>query len=482
MNLRSAQKYMKKIHFLGILLCIVLVPFLSTANTISIRGYFPKAQGETVFLLRYGDYISLNEEVVSQTVIDPDGNFYFQLSLEHPAPLLIEVAFYRTAFFAIPGKSYRIIAEEFRIEENGNPLRPESSIPCSIQGPETDSLLRALDASITYLLDTAAYEIYLKQNTTPLDRLAHEVLKSSDPLFRSSAAFYLATLYPGAHLPFGISTFSEIKPDYYSWYFFTWLDDYLSKSLTRDNPLAARSDFTRNLVQVVNKEENLSKFRELIRQHFHIEDSTLAEYVTLAALKVLYRTPVYQNSQVLSLIRQFKAAPFSQVLQRMAENLVQRFTLLSPSTPLPSFTTYTLSGDTLRVDQLKGKPLYLVFARKNCSSCLNSLELLRPLYDRFKGKWEIIAFFTSHDTASEAAVIRKMLYPWPVIIAGRDYNLLRTLRAYSLPLEALVNDKGEIVAWPAYRPGEGLEALLEKMLNPAAMPRRSPPVTPPRKY
>ncbi|MGC8865292.1 MAG: TlpA family protein disulfide reductase [Bacteroidales bacterium] len=452
------------------------------AKPVGIQGYFPLASGETVFVLRYSDYISLNEEVVAHTTIGPDGYFFVELSLEHPAPLLIEIAFHRVSLYAIPGKSYKVRSEEFQVQENANPLRPESIIPCAIHGPETDSLLRALDASIAALLDTAAYEIYLKQNVAPLESLTLKASENPDPMYRSCAAYYLATLYPGARLPLGLSSFNEIKPDYYSWYFFTWLDDYLSKSLTRDNPLAARSDFTRNLVQVVNKEENLSKFKERIQQHFNLRDSTLTDYVTLAALKVLYRTPVYQNTAVLSLIRQFAAQAASPPLARIADNLIQRFTWLAPSTLLPSFTTRTMSGDTLQAAQLKGRPIYLVFARQYCNSCLNSLELLRPLYDRFKGKWEIIAFFTSHDTASEAAFVRKMQYPWPVVIAGRDYDLQRTFRAYSLPLEALVNDKGEIVAWPAYRPGEGLEALLEKMLNPGVSPRKNSPVIPPRKY
>lgn len=473
---------MKRIPLLWTtILCMASFPFILMAKPVIVQGFFPLAAGESVYLLKYSDYISLNEEVVAQTVIGPEGNFLFQLSLDYPSPLLIEIAFHRISLYAVPGKTYEIRGEQFKVIENANPLRPESSIPCSIRGDETDSLLRALDASIATLLDTVAYEIYLKRNTAPLDTLVLKTLKNPDPLFRSCAAFYLSTIYPGAHLPFGSNSFNEVKPDFHSWYFFIWLDDYLNKSLTRDNPLAAKSELTRNLIQIVNKEENLQKFREILRQHFNIEDSELEGYLTLATLKVLYRTPVYQNSSVLSLIRQFAADASSRNLAPIAENLIQRFTWLSTSTPLPYFKAYSLKGDTLRSDRLKGRPLYLVFARHTCHSCLNSLELLRPLYERFKGKWEIITLFTSHDTAFEAAFVRKMQYPWPVVIAGRDYDLLRTLQAYALPLEALVDDKGEIMAWPAYRPGEGLEAMLEKMFNPAIPSRKNSRLTPPRK-
>jgi hypothetical protein len=67
-----------------------------------------------------------------------------------------------------------------------------------------------------------------------------------------------------------------------------------------------------------------------------------------------------------------------------------------------------------------------------------------------------------------------MNYPWPVVIAGMNYDFLRTFQAFSLPLEILVNENGNIVAWPAYRAGEGLEAVLKKLLSKQPNPPKTP--------
>jgi hypothetical protein len=447
------------------------------AQPVSISGHFPGAAGETAFLHGYSDFMSKNEVVVASTVIDKEGHFAFTLNIDHTSPFFLEIGFYRVSFYAVPGTSWVFSSRDFQVRENGNPLLPQSYLPCEIKGPRTDSLLRRMNAQISVLLDTAAYEIYLKQNTGPIDSLVYKTLKaySSDREFIEAASYYLPTLYPGARLPLGISSLGEIKTPTHSFYFFEWLDDYLSKSLTRENPLSAGSGLTRNLIQAVNKDEDLPSVKYFLSQHFGVEDPLMTDLLTLASLKVFYRTPVYQNKSVLNLLRQMQASTLHNDIAFMAGNLIQRFTAGNQGTPLPDFKAISITGDTLSPSAARGKPLYIVFARQSCISCLNSLEMLRPLYDRYKDKFQIICFFTSHDTLSEANFIRSMNYPWPVVVAGRDYELLRTFRAYSLPLEILTNANGEINAWPAYRPGEGLEAILEKMLSKPSTPRLAPP-------
>ncbi len=456
---------------------LLLISTLLHAQPVSIKGMFPGAAGETVFVVGYSDFLSQNEEVVASTGIDKDGHFALTLNLDRPSPLFLEIAFYRVSFYASPGSSWLFSSDDFQVRENGNPLLPQSYLPCEVKGPQTDSLLRSMKAQVSLLLDTAAYEIYLKHNTSPIDSLVHKTLKelSSYKEFIEAASYYLPTLYPGARLPLGISSFKEIKNPGHPFYFYDWLDDYLAKSLTRENPLSAGSGLTRNLIQAVNKDENLQTVKNLLAQHFQVEDPMMIDLLTLAALKVFFRTPVYQNKSVLNLLRQVQASTRHANIAFMAGNLIQRFTEGNQGTPLPDFKVISLNGDTLSPSVAKGKPLYLVFARQSCISCLNSLEMLRPLYDKYKDKFEIICFFTSHDTLSEANFIRSMNYPWPMVVAGRDYELLRTFKAYSLPLEILTNANGEINAWPAYRPGEGLEAILEKMLSKPFTPRLAPP-------
>jgi len=67
-----------------------------------------------------------------------------------------------------------------------------------------------------------------------------------------------------------------------------------------------------------------------------------------------------------------------------------------------------------------------------------------------------------------------MNYPWPSVLGGRNYELLRAFEAYALPLEMLISPGGIIAAYPAYRVNEGLEITLQKMLM-RALPSGSLP-------
>ncbi|MDN5328560.1 MAG: hypothetical protein PWP35_347 [Bacteroidales bacterium] len=455
---------------------IFFLPVLTHALPVSLKGYFPKALGETVYIIGFKDFISQTEEILASTTIDANGYFQLTLKLDHPSPLILEIAFYRLSFYALPGSNWQFNSEQFQVTENGNPLLPQSTLPCYIHGPLTDSLLRNMNAQIADFLNSAAYEIYLKQNTAVLDTFTIKTLKINlfDKEFQEAASYQLATLYLGVRLPLGINAFHELQPKYQSWHFCNWLEDYLAKALTRENPLSANSGLTRDLIQAINQKEDLQTVRELLSQHFQIKDSLMEEVVTLAALKVFYRTPIYQNKSIINLIRQLKETTFNKDIAFIAENLVQRLTAFSPGNQVPPFELITQTGDTLNPATTKGKYSYFVFARKYCSSCLNSLELLRPLYERYKDKLQIICIFTSHDTLTESGFAKKMNYPWPVVIAGKNYDFLRTFQAFSLPLEILVNENGNIVAWPAYRAGEGLEAVLEKLLSKQPNPPKTP--------
>lgn len=122
-----------------------------------------------------------------------------------------------------------------------------------------------MNAQIADLLDSAAYEIYLKQNTTILDTSTNKTLKINlfDKKFQEAASYQLATLYPEARFPVGINSFHELQPKLQSWHFCNWLDDYLAKALTRENPLSANSGLTRDLIQAINQKEDLQTVRKL---------------------------------------------------------------------------------------------------------------------------------------------------------------------------------------------------------------------------
>ncbi|WP_246206600.1 redoxin domain-containing protein [Virgibacillus ihumii] len=83
----------------------------------------------------------------------------------------------------------------------------------------------------------------------------------------------------------------------------------------------------------------------------------------------------------------------------------------------PDFSLQTLSGDTFRLTDLRGKPVFLNFWASWCGPCKKEMPDMQKFYDKYKGKVEVIAV---NLTGSEIGVgkVRKYIdqygYTYPV--------------------------------------------------------------------
>jgi len=242
------------------------------------------------------------------------------------------------------------------------------------------------------------------------------------------------------------------------------MEDFFRKKLLIENSLTASSKVSRALIMAVNKSVTYHQLQDTISKFFGIEKLDAKELYTLVALKIFYSTPMFSNSSILYFLEQIRDDSHIESHKRMAQNLLERFTRLKPGSLLPDKVVKSYKGDSIRLREYSQKPLYIVFARKECLTCLANLEMLRPLSVKFKDQVNFLAIFTSHDTLADARTIEQMNYPWPSVLGGRNYELLRAFEAYALPLEMLISPGGIIAAYPAYRVNEGLEITLQKML------------------
>jgi len=453
-----------------------------SAREVIITGCFPLAAGEEVRLIQYKDFLSQVETVADVCRIDADGNFSLGMQCAAPQPVWVDVAFYRDRLFVLPGGKYHLHAETFSVRENGNPLLPRSVIGASISSltPQVrDSLLSGLEREIQGFLDTFSVQVYINRQEHLLDSFAtrsyRKYLSAGDAYTARAAACRLASLYPYARLPYGIESLSAMTADTNNYYYIEWLDDYLEKRLlkeARGKPSGLRS----SLIATVNKSGSYLRLQDTLARYLQISDSLYIGFLTLTAIKTMYPAPLFPTSQLLLFLRQIDSGNNHEPYRTIAKRLLDRYTAISRGSKLSEAVFTEISGDTLRFSQFRGKPLYIVFARPGCMSCLAGLESLRLLKERFGDRVHFLAMFTSHDTARAAQFVRTAAYPWPVAIIGRDYKLMYQLKAFGLPLEMLIGADGNILAYPAYRPEEGLEAVLLKLTGnkPLNMPRFNP--------
>ncbi len=459
--------------------------FLSPASAgeVIITGFFPRAAGEEVRLIRFADFLSQVEVIADVGRIDANGNFSLRMICSSPQPVWVDVAFYRDRLLVVPGGRYHLTADAFLVTENGNPLIPRSVIGAEVsrQAPDAlDSLLVGLENEIQGFLDTFSFQVYVNRQENLLDSFALRCYRKyasyGNPYLVRAAACGLVSLYPNARLPFQVESFSALTADTTHYFYMDWLEDYLGKRLLHASP-GAPSGLKRSLIATVNRSGSYQSLQDTLSLHLQIVDPVFSGLTTLMAIKTMYPAPLFPTSQLLLFLRQMDSAALRNPGLTMAGRLLTKYTALERGSRLPDTEFITTAGDTLRFSGFRGKPLYVVFARPGCMSCLTGLETLRVLKERFGDRVHFLALFTSHDSVRSAQLIYTAGYPWPSAIIGRNYPLMYQLKSFGLPLEMLVGADGKILAYPAYRPEEGLESVLLKLTGhrPANVPRFNPP-------
>ena len=470
---------MQKIRFFLLSLFVLCVfPGLQglqaqTPVNVFVTGTAPRIAGSRIWALTFSDYLSRNESIAAVDTIEPDGTFRLRFYLDSHAPVIIETAFYRETVFLHPGDTLLLDAGGFHPAENGNPFLEHAGWADRIQiiGTfRTDSLLALMEWKYSEWLGTLTHRLITPEDETRLDSL----VDSLSLMLRSGKDTVAAGLFrfisPGwffrSRLPEGISSLPEVEPEYENPYFFSWFEDYLEKRIVRELPTAHPPLDHRRLVGAANKADHFSSLGDTLANILNIRAEPLRELSLLVALKVMYSAPLYPSRQILQFLRQIRDGSVIAKHREMAGALYEKYTRLKPGTEVPSVDFVTIRGDTMNLRDMARTPVYIVFARPGCISCLASLEALRPLYERYHGKMQIVALFTSRDTLKDNDFLTKASYPWVTATVGLHDELLRALQAWGLPLEMLVSPGGSIAAYPAYRPEEGLEAVLEKMLSP----------------
>ena len=134
--------------------------------------------------------------------------------------------------------------------------------------------------------------------------------------------------------------------------------------------------------------------------------------------------------------------------------------------PLPDIALPSVSGDTLRLSDLKGKLVLLDFWASWCVPCRVANKGLGKIYEKFRDKgFEIYSVSLDEDRDDWIKAIRKDKIEWLQVIDDGGWEARTALEwnIYALPTSYLINAEGSIIAMDLE--GKALEKLLKEMLD-----------------
>lgn len=221
-----------------------------------------------------------------------------------------------------------------------------------------------------------------------------------------------------------------------------------------------------------NKNEPIQKLREEFSYWISMEDSLVRKYSRAIDL-ILNGDTMYQYEELTldnvqlnqasgNITPGINAIPGYITLKEYTP--YEREPLLQVSTQAPSWSLYSLSGDSVRLDDLKGKLVLIDFFYKSCYPCMQALPVLESLHERYIEKGLSVIGIDPFD--KDAEDLRKFLSK-----RGITYTILLSDKAFpkkykvsSYPTMYLLDENGNVLhSQIGY--GEGTEKKLEKIIE-----------------
>ena len=142
---------------------------------------------------------------------------------------------------------------------------------------------------------------------------------------------------------------------------------------------------------------------------------------------------------------------------------------LPEGSPAPEWSLPTLTGDTIRLADLKGKVVLLDFFYKSCAPCCAALPVLQSLHEKYKDKGFMMIGIDPIDDPEKdemADFLAKRGITYPILFSERE--LYQTYQVWLFPTLFFLDREGKIAKMHygfSKDMEEGLEADLVKLLE-----------------
>lgn len=141
---------------------------------------------------------------------------------------------------------------------------------------------------------------------------------------------------------------------------------------------------------------------------------------------------------------------------------------LAEGTPAPNWSLPTLTGDTVRLADLKGKVVLVDFFYKSCAPCCAALPILQSLHEKYKDRGVVVVGIDPYDDPVKremAEFLSNRGITYTVLFS--DHELSKAYRVHAFPTLFILDRDGKIVETHtgfSKEMGTELEEQLQKML------------------
>ena len=213
-------------------------------------------------------------------------------------------------------------------------------------------------------------------------------------------------------------------------------------------------------LELNDKIQETSKMFDIIQEYFKnetIRNEILKDIIRLQTSKLCINDTLFER---------FKTIYTDFLYVKEIENNYQSLKPLLKGNKAPNFKFIGLNGNSVCLNDFKGKYLLIDVWSTTCSPCIREFPYIEKLKQEFKGKdIEIIAACFSGESAWKSTLVKHGLTKGQYRVENGWNSDFRNdyLKSSGVPIYILINPQGLIIDARAPKPSEGLDKLINSL-------------------
>lgn len=454
---------------------LFMITFMLNGQSVTISGTASGAEGKMIRFYQTSDRITLIEKEIAETRIDGAAKFSATVDVKSTGLIKISIDLHEAEIFVIPANTYEIRIDPLDYKSNAeiNPFIESQNL--TIEFVREDPL--RLNSSIIKF--DSAYNDFVLKNFNNLyrahnisilndfkEKVTREFPDSTDQYFKDYMKYKIGSLeqVSKAMSPSQLMRvyFSDKPILYENVEYMDFFKLFFSKYMTAVSRQIKFTDYN----SILTKAGSYPNMLKAMQADTSLKRMDLRELVMLYGVWEMYGDPAYSNSAILSLLKDVASGSKFAEHRIIAADMTEALTKLKPGTDAPRFTLRDRNGKMVSLSDFSGKPVVLSFWTVYCQECLNQMELLKPVADKYHDKMAFVSISADKEFDKMTFFLgMKKDFSWTFLHIGESIDVLKEYNVKSYPLFLLIDKDGKILRFPASSPGEGLEAEIESIVN-----------------
>lgn len=437
---------------------VILFSQVRAQSLTEISGFAPAYVGKEIEVYQISDYITLREERIASSTVKEDSTFSLVFNLDETRKLILKSGNNKANMFANPSAKYEVLFPE---KSKYDPYNPSGNFVELIfygLGKE-DINYKVLE--FNRWNDEFVARYYTKNNADSkyfvarLDTFKMDVEKyykadTLDRYFNYHRKYTIAKLddlrFMGARNQYEkFDFYIHNTPIYYQneaymqyiMHFYEKLLPRISSELNNQVYLGILKSSPTAIARALSKEYTLSK------------QYKLRELIMLKTLAECYYDKDYPQTNILTILDSVSKGALFPENKLVAQNIRFRLTELSSGSKAPDFLLKDGAKD-VTLHSFQKKYLYLFFADPSSVDNMKQMNLLKPIYERYKDNFSFVMVYKDKPEI-DAAKLKNEL-PWQVIPAKESNSIFKNYNVVNYPYYMLIDPFGYVISAPALGP------------------------------